>query len=97
MAEITRLSDDEARARLVEVPGWTIEHGKLHRAFEFRDFVEAFGFMTRVAVVAEKLDHHPEWSNVYRHVVIDLRTHDVDGLSVRDFGLAARINRLAAG
>ena len=53
--------------------------------------------MTRVALVAEKLDHHPEWSNVYRHVVIDLRTHDVDGLSVRDFGLAARINRLAAG
>lgn len=97
MSGITKLTDDEARARLVELPGWSIEHGKLHRAFEFRDFVEAFGFMTRVALIAERMDHHPEWSNVYRHVVIDLRTHDVDGLSVRDFALAARIDQLAAG
>lgn len=97
MSEITKLSEDEARARLVEVPGWSLEHGKLHRAFEFRDFVEAFGFMARVALVAERFDHHPEWSNVYKHVVIDLRTHDVGGLSDRDFRLAAKINQLAAG
>ncbi|MFN7950636.1 MAG: 4a-hydroxytetrahydrobiopterin dehydratase [bacterium] len=96
MAELRKLSDEEAHAHLGEAAGWSIRDGKLHRAFEFRDFVEAFGFMARVALVAERMDHHPNWSNVYKHVVIDLSTHDVGGLSTRDFRLAAQINDLLA-
>ncbi len=94
MTELRKLSEYEASAHLAEVPGWSIRDGKLHRAIEFRDFVEAFGFMAQVALVAERMDHHPEWSNVYKHVVIDLSTHDVGGLSTRDFRLAAQINNL---
>ncbi len=94
MAELRKLTDDEAHAHLNEVPGWTIDDGKLHRQFQFKDFVEAFGFMSRVALAAEKMDHHPNWSNVWNRVVIDLSTHDVGGLSTRDFRLAARINEL---
>jgi 4a-hydroxytetrahydrobiopterin dehydratase len=87
-----RISHDDAERRLADVPGWGLSGGKLHRELEFDNFVDAFGFMTMVALVAEKLDHHPEWSNVYNRVVIDLRSHDVDGLSERDFTLAAKIN-----
>ncbi len=74
---------------------WQIVDGKLHQEFEFPDFITAFGFMTRVAILAEKANHHPEWSNVYGKVVIDLVSHDVGGLSERDFKLAQRINLLS--
>ncbi len=74
---------------------WELRGGKLHKTFVFRDFVEAFRFMTGVALWAEKQDHHPEWSNVYNKVVIDLATHEVGGISERDFDLARRIERLA--
>ena len=74
-----------------------MREGRLHREFEFAGFVEAFGFMSRVALLAEKMDHHPNWSNVYNRVVIDLSTHDVGGLSARDFELAGRIDQLLAG
>ncbi|MGH9910670.1 MAG: 4a-hydroxytetrahydrobiopterin dehydratase, partial [Nitrososphaerales archaeon] len=75
--------------------GWTIANGKLTRTFEFKDFNEAFGFMTRVAMEVEKLNHHPEWFNVYNRVKIELVTHDVNGISNYDFRLANIINRIA--
>lgn len=91
----TRLSDDDISRRLVAMPAWSLEQGKLYRRLDFRDFVEAFGFMSRVALLAERADHHPEWRNVYRTVDIWLSTHDVGGISERDFALAAAIDALA--
>jgi 4a-hydroxytetrahydrobiopterin dehydratase len=76
-------------------PGWEIVDGKLHREFRFADFVEAFGFMARVAVVAEKMDHHPEWSNVWNRVTVDLVTHDASAITDRDVTLATRMNEFA--
>ncbi|WP_296703959.1 4a-hydroxytetrahydrobiopterin dehydratase [Thiocapsa sp. UBA6158] len=73
---------------------WTLAGGKLHKAFQFKDFVDAFGFMSRVALVAESMDHHPEWSNVYNRVVVDLSTHDAGGITALDFTLASRIEGL---
>jgi len=90
-----KLSDEEVEARLAAHPRWTVQDGKLHRALAFTDFVQAFGFMTQVALAAERLDHHPEWRNVYGRVVIDLTTHDAGGLTARDFALAAVIDGLA--
>jgi 4a-hydroxytetrahydrobiopterin dehydratase len=89
-----RLNDEEIAHRLQRVPGWTWEAGKLQRSFEFPDFSAAFGFMTRAALIAETLDHHPEWSNVYNRVEIRLTTHDAGGISELDFELARRIARL---
>ena len=96
MTELRKLSEYEASAHLAEVPGWSIRDGKLHRAIEFRDFVEAFGFMAQVALVAERMDHHPEWSNVYQKVRIDLVTHSVGGVSALDLKLAATLEELAS-
>ncbi len=90
----SKLSEEEIRLRLVDVAGWELHEGKLHRELQFSDFVEAFGFMSRVALLAESAGHHPEWSNVYNTVRIDLATHDVGGISERDFDLAAKINAL---
>ncbi|MGB1092696.1 MAG: 4a-hydroxytetrahydrobiopterin dehydratase [Oceanobacter sp.] len=73
---------------------WEIRHGKLCKDFRFRDFVTAFGFMSQVALLAEKANHHPEWQNVYNKVSIQLVTHDVGGLSSRDFELAEEIENL---
>lgn len=73
---------------------WSIQAGKLHRAFKFPNFVAAFGFMTQVAMLAERADHHPEWFNVYNKVVIDLTTHDAGGISSKDFALAQNISKL---
>ena len=73
---------------------WTLAGGKLHKAFQFKDFVDAFGFMSRVALVAESMDHHPEWTNVYNRVVVDLSTHDAGGITALDFTLASRIEGL---
>lgn len=72
--------------------GWELVDGKLHRTFQFRDFSEAFAFMTRVAMDAHMLDHHPEWSNVYNEVTIDLITHFTGGITGLDIDLASRIN-----
>jgi 4a-hydroxytetrahydrobiopterin dehydratase len=91
---IPKLSDAEIRERLGHVPGWKVEGDKLRREFKFSDFVAAFGFMTRVALLAEKADHHPEWFNVYNKVRIELTTHDAGGLSERDFELAKQIDKL---
>jgi 4a-hydroxytetrahydrobiopterin dehydratase len=91
---VARAKLDEAtvRGRLSELDGWVLVGGKLHRELAFADFVAAFGFMTRVALLAEKADHHPEWSNVYGKVVIDLVTHDAGGITERDFALAKAID-----
>jgi 4a-hydroxytetrahydrobiopterin dehydratase len=88
------LSPEEIRALPAQLPGWSLSNGKLRRAFVFADFSAAFGFMARVALLAETLGHHPEWSNVYNRVVIDLTTHDAGGLSSLDRELARRINGL---
>jgi 4a-hydroxytetrahydrobiopterin dehydratase len=90
----TKLDDQEIAAELSKVPGWTIELGNLHRAFEFRDFSQAFAFMTRVALAAEKMDHHPDWSNSWNKVIIDLCTHSAGGLTLNDFDLATRIGQI---
>lgn len=89
------LSATEVTDALAELPGWELQAGKLHRELRFADFSEAWGFMSRVALEAEKLDHHPEWSNVWSTVVIDLTTHDVGGLTSLDVQLARRIRKLA--
>lgn len=75
--------------------GWVVVDGHLHKSFRFDDFVAAFGFMTSVALVAEKMDHHPNWSNAYNEVVIDLWSHDVGGITERDHQLAERIDAIA--
>jgi len=76
--------------------GWSVEAGKLHREYKFADFVEAFGFMTSVALLAERLNHHPEWFNVWNTVRVDLTTHDAGGITERDFDLATAMEQLAS-
>ena len=97
MPRATKLTDAQAKDSLVTLPGWVLKEAKLHREFKFKDFNEAWGFMGRVALIAEKLDHHPEWFNVWNTVRIDLSTHDVGGLSDRDLELAKRINAVYTG
>jgi 4a-hydroxytetrahydrobiopterin dehydratase len=90
------LSPDQISTLPQQLPGWSLLHGKLHRELHFADFNEAFGFMCRVALIAEAMGHHPEWSNVWNRVVIDLTTHDTGGLSTCDLELARRIDELVA-
>lgn len=93
---VDRLSDSARDAALADLPDWThdAKRDAISRGFKFDDFSEAFGFMTRVALIAEKMDHHPEWSNVYNNVEITLTTHDADGLSERDVKMARAIGTL---
>jgi 4a-hydroxytetrahydrobiopterin dehydratase len=91
MARPPKLADPDIAGRLKALPGWTLEAGKLHKAFTFKDFVEAWSFMTAVALAAEAMGHHPEWSNVYNRVIVDLSTHDAGGLTTLDFDLAAKM------
>jgi 4a-hydroxytetrahydrobiopterin dehydratase len=86
------LSPEQISALASSLPAWTVVNGKLHRDFRFADFVEAFGFMAKVALIAEAMGHHPEWSNVWNRVTIDLMTHDIGGLSNLDVDLATRID-----
>lgn len=95
------MSATEIEKRLAELnragqDAWTIEGGKLHREFRFADFVQAFAFMSGCALVAERLNHHPEWFNVYNRVRVDLTTHDAGGITEHDFELARAMNGLAA-
>jgi 4a-hydroxytetrahydrobiopterin dehydratase len=92
-----RLSPDAIRAALAELEGWELADDGLsiRRVFTFRNFSEAFGFMSRVALAAEKMDHHPDWSNVYRTVDVTLNTHDAGGLTELDFKLAKKMNAVA--
>ena len=96
------LEDQEITARLEELnrgsaSPWSLTGSKLEKSFEFEDFVAAFAFMTRVALVAERLNHHPEWFNVYRTVRVSLTTHDAGGVTARDFELAAVMDAAARG
>ncbi|MBI5472788.1 MAG: 4a-hydroxytetrahydrobiopterin dehydratase [Ignavibacteriae bacterium] len=88
MAIRHKLSHEEISAGLKSLNGWTLTNEKLHKEFVFKDFVQAFGFMSRVALIAERMNHHPEWFNVWNKVVVDLSTHDVGGISELDFELA---------
>ena len=96
MARPPKLDDSAIRDALTQLPGWSYANGKLHRELRFRDFVEAFGFLSSVALVAERMDHHPEWTNVYARVSIDLVTHDAGGITELDLELARRISELAS-
>ena len=89
-----KLTTTEIEAALARVPAWQLRDGKLHRQLTFETFVEAFGLMSQVALLAERANHHPEWSNVYNRVDIDLSTHDVGGISKLDFALAEEIDAL---
>src|ERR1700719_143824 len=95
MAE--RLSAEARKSALKELPEWTETRGReaIARTFTFKDFNEAFGFMSRVALVAEKTDHHPEWRNVYRTVEVVLATHDAGGVTARDIDLARAMTAIA--
>ena len=97
MARPTQLSAPAIEESLGEeaLAGWAVVGGKLRREFRFRDFVSAFGFMTQCALVAEKMDHHPEWFNVYNRVEVDLTTHDADGITTLDLELARAMNEIA--
>ena len=81
-------TDQDIQIALEELGLWTIAEGKLHREYRFRDFVQAFGFMTEVALLAERADHHPEWFNIYNRVVVNLTTHEAGGITERDIELA---------
>ncbi|MGY4591110.1 4a-hydroxytetrahydrobiopterin dehydratase [Thermostichus sp. MS-CIW-40] len=96
MSRPVRLSEAEVQAKLENLPGWSLQDGKLHRQFQFRSFVEAFGWMSSVALVAESMGHHPEWTNVYNRVRVHLTTHDAGGITELDFTLAQRMNELAS-
>ncbi|MGP9814115.1 4a-hydroxytetrahydrobiopterin dehydratase [Rhodopseudomonas sp. NSM] len=95
---VERLTGKERQQALQGVPGWNEVEGRdaIARSFVFKDFNEAFGFMTRAALVAEKADHHPEWRNVYKTVEVVLTTHDAGGVTVRDIALATAMNAIAA-
>ncbi len=90
------LTNDEIEHRLQQLDGWHLKDGKLFRSIQLSDFVGAWGFMSSVALIAEKMDHHPEWFNVYGRVDISLTTHDAGGISERDFALAQKINEQLA-
>lgn len=91
-----RLTDDERRSAIGALAGWGQVPGReaIQKTFKFRDFNEAFGFMSRVALVAERMDHHPEWRNVWNTVEVVLSTHDAGGLTQRDVDLAKRMNEI---
>ena len=95
MAEFVKLSDEDLQKALTDLPGWSVVDGKLHREYEFTDFVHAFGFMATAALVIEAANHHPEWFNVYHRVRIDLTTHDAGGITANDTELAARLEGIA--
>ncbi len=90
----SKLNDDAITRHLADLPGWSLEQGKLRLEHRFADFSAAFAFMTRVALIAESMNHHPEWFNVWATVRIDLSTHDAGGITELDIELAQKINQL---
>jgi len=94
MATPVVLSNDDIANRLGVNSQWELKDNKLYRRLMFEDFIHAFGFMAQIAMVAEKINHHPEWANVYRTVDIYLTTHDAGGVSEKDFELLAKIEQL---
>jgi 4a-hydroxytetrahydrobiopterin dehydratase len=92
----TKLSGTELERAVSGLAGWQIVAEKLHREYRFADFIHAFGFMATAAIAIEKMNHHPEWSNVYNRVVVDLTTHDAGGITERDVELAKALDSIAA-
>lgn len=93
--EYRKLSQNEIETQVTKIQGWNItETEKISREFQFQNFIQAFGFMTKVAMEAEKMNHHPEWFNVYDRVKIELVTHDLGGISTYDIRLASTINKM---
>jgi len=88
------LPEDQIRTELRDLKGWSIQNGKLYKEFVFADFTEAFGFMTKAALHAEKMNHHPEWSNVYNRLSVYLTTHDAGGITANDIKLARTLNSI---
>jgi len=88
------LSDEQIKTELTELSGWSIVNGKLHKDYVFDDFIETFGFMARAAIHIEKMNHHPEWFNVYNKLSVDLVTHDAGGITQNDIILARTLNSL---
>ncbi len=97
MSEARKLTGDEIARGMPAHPGWRLEEGKMHKSINFMNFADAFSFMTRVAFEAEKMNHHPEWSNVYSRVNIALVTHETGGVSSLDFELASKIDEAVRG
>jgi len=91
---LTKLSQEQIKNELKNMPGWAVVAGKLHKEFHFKDFNQAFGFMTRAAMHIEKINHHPEWFNVYNKLIVDLTTHDAGGITENDIKLAKILNSL---
>jgi len=96
MPKMPRLSKPEIAFALRRMDGWTVANGKLHRDYQFADFVHAFGFMATAALIIEKMGHHPEWFNVYNRLSVDLTTHDAGGITKKDVDLARVLETLAA-
>ena len=94
MKDPVKYDAEEIQKAMESLDGWTLEGESICRSFEFKDFVEAFAFMARIALLAEKQDHHPELWNVYNRVKLSFNTHDVDGLSYKDFKIAKAINSI---
>ena len=96
MPERRKLTENEIAAALKEMKGWSVQKGFLHKEFTFADFISAFGFMASAALIAEGLNHHPNWSNVYNKVVIDLSTHSEGGITGYDVEFARKVDGIAA-
>mgnify|MGYP001126223784 CR=1 FL=1 len=93
--KLSKLSEQEIDEALSTLPGWSVVNGKLHREYRFPDFVHAFGFMATAAIAIEAMNHHPEWSNVWNRVTVDLTTHDSGGITKNDVDLAAKLEEFA--
>jgi 4a-hydroxytetrahydrobiopterin dehydratase len=89
-----KLNEQELSTSLKQLSGWEVRNDKLHREFKFADFAHAIGFMTTAAVLIEKMNHHPEWFNVYNRVSVDLTTHDASGITQRDVELARLLDSI---
>ena len=95
MSARNKLTEAEIHSALKELKDWSLAQGKLHREYKFADFVHAFGFMATSAIAIEKMNHHPEWFNVYNKVIVDLTTHDAGGISAKDIELAKLLDGFA--
>jgi len=91
---LAKLSDEEIQRELNNLSGWSVQNGKLHKMFVFKDFIKAFSFMTTAALHIEKMNHHPEWFNVYNKLIVDLTTHDAGGITQNDVDLAKILNSI---
>ncbi len=91
---LERLSEGQIKKEISSLQGWNVINGKLHKDFAFKDYVEAFGFMCRASIHIEKMNHHPEWFNVYNKISVDLTTHDAGGITQNDINLAKIFNSL---